>query len=205
MKTLMAPVKSAERRTSVWSVFRAPVGEQNSLRALRGRAAGSHVTSEEHWPEGKVWESVESRLWHSASGISAPHSCGTMSPGCGAKMAEVTTALCAEKGECSFNTSNHRYNANTTVVYVCLQPIFFYSIKFDICSARSEPTSADLKTLEYCLNLSHQFQAELVGRLWQWFLCFNSVTAKKKWSTEQNRGWDWNQQPIQTKAWPCNQ
>lgn len=45
MKTLMAPVKSAERRTSVWSVFRAPVGEQKGLRALRGRAAGSHVTS----------------------------------------------------------------------------------------------------------------------------------------------------------------
>lgn len=78
-------------------------------------------------------------------------------------------------------------------------PFFFYSIKFDICSALSEPTSADLKTLEYCLNLSHQFQAELVGRLW-------AVTQlKKKWSTEQNRGWDWNQQPIHTKAWPCNQ
>lgn len=44
-------------------------------------------------PEGIVSESVESRLLHSASGFSAPLSWGTMRPGCGAKMAEVTTAL----------------------------------------------------------------------------------------------------------------
>lgn len=46
-------------------------------------------------PEGIVSESVESR--HSASGFSAPVSCGTIRPGWGAKMAEVTTALCAER------------------------------------------------------------------------------------------------------------
>lgn len=33
----------------------------------------------------------------SASGFSAPVSCGTIRPGWGAKIAEVTTALCAEK------------------------------------------------------------------------------------------------------------
>lgn len=48
-------------------------------------------------PEGIVSESVESRLLHSASGFSAPLSCGTIRPGWGAKMADVTTALCAER------------------------------------------------------------------------------------------------------------
>lgn len=50
-------------------------------------------------PEGMVSESVESRLLHSASGFSAPVSCGTIRPGWGAKMAEVTTALCAARQE----------------------------------------------------------------------------------------------------------
>lgn len=43
-----------------------------------------------------VSESVESRLLHSSSGFSVPVSCGTIRLGWGAKMAEVTTALCAE-------------------------------------------------------------------------------------------------------------
>lgn len=48
-------------------------------------------------PDGMVSESVESRLLHSSSGFSAPVSCGTIRLGWGAKTAEVTTALCAEK------------------------------------------------------------------------------------------------------------
>lgn len=48
-------------------------------------------------PEGIVSESVESRLLQSASGFSAPVSCGTIRMGWGAKIAEVTTALCAER------------------------------------------------------------------------------------------------------------
>lgn len=43
-----------------------------------------------------VSESTESRLLHSSSGFSAPVSCGIIRLGWGAKMAEVTTALCAE-------------------------------------------------------------------------------------------------------------
>lgn len=46
-----------------------------------------------------VSESVESRLLHSSSGFSAPVSCGIIRLGWGAKMAEVTTALCAETPE----------------------------------------------------------------------------------------------------------
>lgn len=114
MKTLMAPVKSAESSTSVWSVFRAPVRrgkEGGGLVVVGGGAAlrvnqeqGTVVSFSQQWqkpdlPEGMVSESVESRLLHSASGFSAPISCGTMRAGCGANTADVTTALCAEEQE----------------------------------------------------------------------------------------------------------
>lgn len=96
----------------------------------------SQINSSEHTvPEGIVSESVESRLLHSASGFSAPVSCGTIRPGHGAKMAEVTTALCAERNcflvkvqskgqtldrlKCRFNTATHTtFNSFPEVIAV---------------------------------------------------------------------------------------
>ena len=46
-------------------------------------------------PDGIDSDSVESRLVRSASGFSAPLSCGTIRAGWGENTAEVTTALCA--------------------------------------------------------------------------------------------------------------
>lgn len=60
------------------------------MRTAQGRV-------EVNLPEGMVSESVESKLLHSASGFSAPVSCGTIRAGWGANMAEVTTALCAAR------------------------------------------------------------------------------------------------------------
>lgn len=99
MNTLMAPVKSAESSTSVWSVFRAPERGEDIFKHLND---STDVMMVEEWvranlPEGIVSESVESRLLHSASGFSVPVSWGTIRLGWGAKIAEVTTALCAKR------------------------------------------------------------------------------------------------------------
>lgn len=101
----MAPVKSAESSTSVWSVFRAPEMNNDTFKALKETVLLSLRVCECLVPDGMVSESVESRLLHSSSGFSAPVSCGTIRLGWGAKMAEVTTALCAGT-QVSFNVSS---------------------------------------------------------------------------------------------------
>lgn len=93
----MAPVKSAESSTSVWSVFRAPEMINDTFKALnKDSTIVIFGFVNVQVPDGMVSESVESRLLHSSSGFSAPVSCGIIRLGWGAKMAEVTTALCAE-------------------------------------------------------------------------------------------------------------
>lgn len=46
MNTLMAPVKSAESSTSVWSVFRAPEMINNTFKALKKKKKDSTTVTE---------------------------------------------------------------------------------------------------------------------------------------------------------------
>lgn len=72
---------------------------QPFLQAFVNAGTGNYIwccCGSDRSPEGMVSESAESLLLTSASGFSVPPaSCGTMSPGLGAKMADVTTALWA--------------------------------------------------------------------------------------------------------------